>query len=44
MVFMITKEPEFNDMPARCFTLPFIATECLCSDSPHLKKLIFEDK
>lgn len=43
MVHIITKEPEFNDMPARCFTLPFVATECLCADSPHLRKLIFED-
>lgn len=44
MIEMVTKEPEFNDMPARCFTLPFVATECFCTDIPHFNEVIFEDK
>ena len=44
MIRMVTKEPEFNDIPTRCFTLPFVATECFCSDIPHLNQVIFEDK
>lgn len=44
MVQMVTKEPEFHDMPTRCYTLPFIATESLCVDNARLNKLIFEDE
>lgn len=44
LVRLVTREPNFNDMPTRCFTLPFIATEAICINSPHLYKAFFEDE
>lgn len=44
LIKLVTKEPDFNDMPTRCFTLPFIATEAVCINSQHLFKFLFEDE
>jgi len=43
IVELVTQEPKFNDMPTRCFTLPFIAAEFLCTDSLQIQKQIFDD-
>lgn len=43
IVLLSIKEPEFNDMPDKCFKLPFVATEALCIDNNHIKTMLLED-
>lgn len=44
IVLLAIKEPEFNDMPDKCFKLPFVATEALCIDNNHIKTMLLEDE
>lgn len=42
MVDFVIIEPNLlSDSPQRCYKLPFAATEALCTDIEHIKKLIF---
>lgn len=43
MIDYVIIEPEFSASPARCFKLPFVVTEALCSGSSHILRVIFED-
>ena len=43
MIKFITQEPTFYDKPSRCFSLPFVVCESLCSDISLIQKHVFED-
>ena len=43
LVNFVIQEPQFNDSPIRCFKLPYVATELLCIDNPHVISSLFED-
>lgn len=40
MVDFVTQEPQFSDSPQRCFKLPFVATEALCTDNEHIQNAV----
>lgn len=43
MVSFIIEEPSFNSSAERSYKLPYIASQALCVDTPHLVKIVSED-
>jgi hypothetical protein len=44
MVKLVVTEPTFNSSPARCFKLPFVATQALCVDTPFIAAAVMDDE
>lgn len=43
MVTLIIEEPSFSSSAERTFKLPYVASQALCVDTPHIYKLVCED-